>query len=72
MLMLILHHLVFETELVDIEGVSPPEDENKKEADTEAHGGKAGEKVASVISEATEAARTLMADTDDAQGHEEL
>ncbi|KAG5975200.1 hypothetical protein E4U55_007798 [Claviceps digitariae] len=60
--------LVFETELVAIEGVAEPE----KEAGKEQAVLNAGEKVASAISEATEVVKTFAADTDDAQGHEEL
>lgn len=62
------HRIVFETELVGIEGVAPPQNEPDKEEQANS----AAEKVASVVSEVTEAAKTLMADTDDVQGHEEL
>ncbi|KAG6001205.1 hypothetical protein E4U43_001388 [Claviceps pusilla] len=60
--------LVFETELVGIAGVAEP----KKEAEKEQVAQKAGGKVASAISKAAEAVKTLAADTDDAQAHEEL
>ncbi|KAK2606379.1 Peptidyl-prolyl cis-trans isomerase fpr2 [Conoideocrella luteorostrata] len=64
--------LVFETELVGIDGVPKPQYKDKKEDVVEKVGEKAGEKVASAVSEAAEAVKTFMADTDDAQGHEEL
>ncbi|RFU77814.1 fkbp-type peptidyl-prolyl cis-trans isomerase [Trichoderma arundinaceum] len=57
--------LIFETELLAIKGVKAPE---KKEPVAE----KVAEKVASVASEAVDAAKTVVADTDDGQGHEEL
>ncbi|KAG5928906.1 Peptidyl-prolyl cis-trans isomerase [Claviceps africana] len=60
--------LVFETELVGIEGVAKPEKEKGKEQVAQ----KVGEKVADAVRKATEAAKTLAADTDDAQSHEEL
>jgi len=44
----------------------------EKKAGKEQVAQKAGEKVASAISKAAEVAKTLAADTDDAQGHEEL
>lgn len=59
--------LVFETELLAIEGVKAPE---KPTEETVA--GKVAEKVASVASEAAEAAGTVLADTDETEGHEEL
>lgn len=50
-----------------IEGVPQPEKvEKKDEAEN------AGDKVASVVSEAAEAAKKFVADTDDAPVHEEL
>lgn len=60
--------LVFETELVGIKGVTPPQKLDKKEEAAQ----NAGEKVARAISEAAEAVKTFVADTDDEQGHEEL
>ncbi|GAB0139010.1 hypothetical protein EsDP_00007229 [Epichloe bromicola] len=60
--------LVFETELVGIAGVAPPEKEDEKQEAAQ----KAGEKVANIVSEAAEAVKTFVADTDDEQGHEEL
>merc|ERR1712169_145548 len=48
--------LIFETELVGIDGVPKPE--------------KIAEKVASVVAEAADAAKTILADTDDAPVHE--
>ncbi|KAG5954331.1 hypothetical protein E4U58_007665 [Claviceps cyperi] len=60
--------LVFETELVGIGGVANPGKEEKGGDAAQ----KAGEKVASAISKVTEAVKTFAADTDDAQGHEEL
>ncbi|KAG6006343.1 Peptidyl-prolyl cis-trans isomerase fpr2 [Claviceps maximensis] len=60
--------LIFETELIGIEGVAKP----AKEAVNEQVAEKAGEKVANVISKVAEAVKTFAADTDDAQGHEEL
>jgi FK506-binding protein 2 len=68
--------LVFETELLGIEGVDPPEQIVKKEAETPEAAAEeddsVAEKVASVASEAAEAAKTFVADTDDVQAHEEL
>lgn len=52
--------------------MTPPTKEEKKEEAADKAGEKAGEKVASVVSGAAEAVKTLMADTDDVQGHEEL
>ncbi|KAG5951331.1 Peptidyl-prolyl cis-trans isomerase [Claviceps sorghi] len=60
--------LVFETELVGIEGVAKPESGKGKEKAAQ----KVGEKVAEAVSKATEAVKTFAADTDDAQSHEEL
>ncbi|PHH60190.1 hypothetical protein CDD81_1970 [Ophiocordyceps australis] len=59
--------LVFETELVGIEGVPKPD-----KIKTKSVGDSAAEKVASVAAEAVDAAKTLVADTDDISGHEEL
>jgi FK506-binding protein 2 len=76
--------LVFETELMGIDGVPTPEKIKTKvveeaESATEAVDEAAesvnenvAEKVASVVSDAAEAAKTFVADTDDVQGHEEL
>ncbi|KAK5659294.1 hypothetical protein OQA88_1387 [Cercophora sp. LCS_1] len=72
--------LIFETELVGIEGVPKPESIVTKssaatateEAKAEETAKKVGEKVASVASEAAEAVKTIMADTDDGQEHNEL
>ncbi|KFA54999.1 hypothetical protein S40293_02382 [Stachybotrys chartarum IBT 40293] len=76
--------LIFETELLAIDGVPKPEKIKTKvveEAETaseaaseaaETASEKIGEKVASAVSEAAEAAKTFIADTDDVDGHEEL
>ncbi|KEY64247.1 hypothetical protein S7711_09039 [Stachybotrys chartarum IBT 7711] len=76
--------LIFETELLAIDGVPNPEKIKTKvveEAETaseaaseaaETASEKIGEKVASAVSEAAEAAKTFIADTDDVDGHEEL
>ena len=76
--------LVFETELISIDGVPTPEKIKTKvveeaESATEAAAEAAesasenvAEKVASAVSEAAEAAKTFVADTDEVQGHEEL
>ncbi|UKZ90347.1 Peptidyl-prolyl cis-trans isomerase fpr2 [Trichoderma asperellum] len=63
--------LVFETELLAIEGVKAPEKPTEKPTE-ETVAGKVAEKVASVASEAAEAAGTVLADTDETEGHEEL
>ncbi len=64
---------VFETELMGIEGVPKPEKiVTKATADAEKPAEKIGEKVASVVSEAAEAVKTVVADTDNAQEHNEL
>ncbi|KAJ6443082.1 FKBP-type peptidyl-prolyl cis-trans isomerase [Purpureocillium lavendulum] len=60
--------LVFETELVGIDGVPKPEEIKIKATSAEG----VAEKVASVAAEAADAAKTFVADTDDVQGHEEL
>jgi FK506-binding protein 2 len=62
--------LVFETELLGIEGVEPPR--NVEPEVEEEQGENVAAKVASVVAEAAEAAKTVIADTDDVQGHEEL
>ncbi|ROT39954.1 hypothetical protein SODALDRAFT_309611 [Sodiomyces alkalinus F11] len=76
--------LVFETELMGIDGVPKPEKiviknseataDDKEEVKEEAkeEGAKLGEKMGSVASEAAEAAKTILADTDDSQEHNEL
>lgn len=58
---------VFETELVAIDGVPKP-DKIKTKAATEG----IAEKISSVVSDAADAAKTLVTDTDDVEGHEEL
>jgi len=63
-------HAVFETELMGIDGVPKPESIVYKDAESTA--AKVGEKVASVVSEAAEAVKTVVADTDDTQEHNEL
>ena len=68
---------VFETELVSIEGVPKPESivtkaTEKVEEKAEETGSKAAEKIASVVSQAAEAVKTAIADTDDTQDHNEL
>jgi FK506-binding protein 2 len=76
--------IVFETELVGIDGVPKPEKietkvvekaepaaESAEEA-AESATEKIAEKVASVVAEAADAAKTILADTDDAPVHEEL
>jgi FK506-binding protein 2 len=72
----LLTEIVFETELLGIEGVDPPEQIVKKEAETpeatSEEGDSVAEKVASVAADAAEAAKTFVADTDDVQAHEEL
>jgi len=63
--------LVFETELMGIAGVPKPESiVTKSAAKAEETGKKVGEKVASVVSEAAEAAKTFVADTDDGERDE--
>ncbi|KAL7796840.1 hypothetical protein V8C37DRAFT_371637 [Trichoderma ceciliae] len=67
--------LVFETELLGIDGVKAPEKPVEKPVETpteETVAEKVAEKAASVASEAVDAAKTIIADTDDGQGHEEL
>lgn len=62
---------VFETELMGIDGVEKPETIVTKSLATESATAKVAEKVASVASEAAEAVKTMVADTDD-QEHNEL
>ncbi|KAI8724729.1 Peptidylprolyl isomerase [Fusarium sp. LHS14.1] len=76
--------LIFETELVGIDGVPKPEkietkvvekaEEAAESAEEAAESAteKIAEKVASVVAEAADAAKTILADTDDAPVHEEL
>ncbi|KAK4664414.1 Peptidyl-prolyl cis-trans isomerase fpr2 [Podospora pseudopauciseta] len=67
--------LVFETELVGIEGVPKPESIVTKSAtDTpeSTASAKVVEKVASVAKQAAEVVETIIADTDDTQEHNEL
>ncbi|KAF5019052.1 hypothetical protein F66182_8944 [Fusarium sp. NRRL 66182] len=76
--------LVFETELVGIDGVPTPEKietkvvENAESASeaiskaAETATEKLAEKVASAVADAADAAKTIIADTDDAPEHEEL
>ncbi|KAK3322067.1 peptidylprolyl isomerase [Apodospora peruviana] len=67
--------LVFETELMGIEGVPKPESIVSKSTATEEAketGAKVGEKIASVASAAAEVVKTAIADTDDVQEHNEL
>ncbi|RCI11960.1 hypothetical protein L249_4623 [Ophiocordyceps polyrhachis-furcata BCC 54312] len=59
--------LVFETELMAIAGVPKPE-----KIQTKATGEAIADKAGSAASDATEAVKTMMMDTDDTQGHEEL
>ena len=60
--------IVFETELMGIDGVPKPESIVTKSAEPTA---KIAEKVVSVAAEAAEAVKTIIADTDD-QEHNEL
>jgi hypothetical protein len=68
--------VVFETEMMGIEGVPKPESIATKSATDEGPASsaseKVAEKVASVVSEAAEAVKTVVADTDDVQEHNEL
>ncbi|KAJ4291485.1 Peptidyl-prolyl cis-trans isomerase fpr2 [Collariella sp. IMI 366227] len=70
--------LVFETELMGIQGVAQPESIVYKPTDSSSDGPastasqKVAEKVASAVSEAAEAVKTVVADTDDTQEHNEL
>ncbi|KAM0459907.1 hypothetical protein ACHAPV_000156 [Trichoderma viride] len=64
--------LVFETELLAIEGVKAPEKPTEKPTEAPVVE-KVAEKVASVAAEAADAAKTILSDTDDtAETHEEL
>ncbi|PHH80759.1 hypothetical protein CDD80_7296 [Ophiocordyceps camponoti-rufipedis] len=58
---------IFETELVAIAGVPKPEKIETITPDTPI-----AEKVGSIVSDAADAAKTMMMDTDDVQSHEEL
>ncbi|KAK0611085.1 hypothetical protein B0T14DRAFT_441253 [Immersiella caudata] len=63
--------LVFETELIGIQGVPKPEKIVTKDVPKpEETAKKVGEKVASVVSEAAGAAKTFVADTDDGERDE--
>ncbi|KAF4974723.1 hypothetical protein FZEAL_8393 [Fusarium zealandicum] len=72
--------LVFETELIGIDGVPTPEKIEVKVAEeaksavenAETAGEKIAEKVANVVADAADAAKTMLADTDDGPAHEEL
>lgn len=64
--------LIFETELMGIDGVETPEKIIYKEAETEGAAQGIAEKIASVAGEAADAAKTIIADTDDEQEHNEL
>ncbi|KAK4246467.1 hypothetical protein C7999DRAFT_15405 [Corynascus novoguineensis] len=67
--------LVFETELMGIEGVPQPESiatKSATDAPASSASQKVAEKVASAVSEAAEAVKTVVADTDDVQEHNEL
>lgn len=74
--------IVFETELMGIEGVPKPESIVTKSA-TDSPASKASEaaetateklaeKIASKVADAADAAKTIVADTDDVQAHNEL
>ncbi|KJR82649.1 FK506-binding protein 2 [Sporothrix schenckii 1099-18] len=78
--------LVFETELIGIEGVPKPESIVTKaatgdpsadssastEAEAEAETPNVAEKIASKVAEAADVVKTIVADTDDSQEHNEL
>ncbi|CAK7219315.1 Peptidyl-prolyl cis-trans isomerase fpr2 [Sporothrix eucalyptigena] len=75
--------LIFETELVGIHGVPKPESIVTKSAtdtpaaaessaSTETESANIAEKVVSKVSEAADAVKTIVADTDDTQEHNEL
>ncbi|KAK4229248.1 hypothetical protein QBC38DRAFT_360159 [Podospora fimiseda] len=67
--------LVFETELMGIDGVPKPESivtKSATDSPAETPAQKVAEKVASVAKEAVKAAETFVADTDDTQEHNEL
>lgn len=64
--------IVFETELLAIEGVKAPETPIAKPTE-ESVAENVAEKVASVAAEAADAAKTILSDTDDtSETHEEL
>lgn len=64
--------IVFETELLAIEGVKAPEKPAAKPTE-ESVAENVAEKVASVAAEAADAAKTILSDTDDtSETHEEL
>lgn len=81
-----LSPLVFETELIGIEGVpkpesivtkaatdAPPADPSAEaEAEAKAETPNVAEKVASKVAEAADVVKTIVADTDDSQEHNEL
>lgn len=67
--------VVFETELVGIEGVPKPESivtKSATDAPESTASAKVVEKVASVAKQAAEVVETIIADTDDTQEHNEL
>lgn len=64
--------LIFETELVGIDGVEAPEKIEPIVENTEETAGGVAEKVADAVADAADAAKTALADTDDIEGHEEL
>ena len=64
--------LIFETELMGIQGVEKPEKIVTKENVADKASSKIAEKVASKVSEAAEVIKTVVADTDDGQEHNEL
>ncbi|OLN92835.1 FK506-binding protein 2 [Colletotrichum chlorophyti] len=65
--------LVFETELVGIEGVPKPEKIVIKASEAaESATEKVAEKVASKVAEAADVVKTIVADSDDGQEHNEL
>lgn len=64
--------LIFETELVGIDGVEAPEKIEPIVENAEETAGGVAEKVADAVADAADAAKTALADTDDIEGHEEL
>lgn len=64
--------LIFETELVGIDGVDPPEKIEPIIENAEETAEGVAEKVAEAVADAADAAKTALADTDDIEGHEEL
>nr|XP_036581497.1 fkbp-type peptidyl-prolyl [Colletotrichum truncatum]KAF6789848.1 fkbp-type peptidyl-prolyl [Colletotrichum truncatum] len=65
--------LIFETELVGIQGVPKPEKIITKASEAaESATEKVAEKVASKVAEAAEVVKTIVADSDDGQEHNEL